>query len=385
MAYGQNMNAPNSGIASLMAMRGRRGDNTLVHVNPMELKTLNMMAPGGLSQNPATGLPEAFKLKDILPILGGIAGTLFLGPLMGAGALAAGAGAGLGSAAGAAAAGYNRKEILGTGLASGLTAGLLGGSAGAAGKEAAQAAAKEGVTELGTQGAKTLAEQSAQQGFREQLATRLLPDATIDAIGQSAFPGGISQAVGQKAMTAGLETAGGTLLKQAGGAGLGALASNPDLMAMPEPYEGSKPIQSVKTAARPAASREEIDKYIRQGGVMPSFFDPNPYVIQEGIYRSEGGQTSGTEMFAGRVMSNEGDGMSDNVEFDVVGDPQIDTAMLSPDEHVISAAEVAAIGNGSTNVGHRRLEEFRKQLREARGFREEGPQEVDSDILDNLA
>jgi hypothetical protein len=90
-------------------------------------------------------------------------------------------------------------------------------------------------------------------------------------------------------------------------------------------------------------------------------------------------------MFAGRVMSDEGDGMSDNVEFEVVGDPQIDTAMLSPDEHVISAAEVAAIGNGSTNVGHRRLEEFRKQLREARGFREEGPQEVDSDILDNLA
>ena len=384
MAYGQNMNAPNSGIASLMAMRGREGDNTLVHVNPMELKALNMMAPGGLSQNPATGLPEAFKLKDILPILGGIAGTLFLGPLMGAGALAAGAGAGLGSAAGAAAAGYNREEILGTGLASGLTAGLLGGSAGAAGKEAAQAAVKEGAT----QGAKTLAEQAvgaSTGGIREQLATRLLPDATIDAIGQSAFQGGIQAGI-NPAMTAGLEAAGGTLLKQAGGAGIGALASNPNLMAMSEPAKGLKPIQSVKTAQQtPQVSREEIDEFIRKGGVLPPFFSPNPNVITPGIYRSEGGQTSGTEMFAGRVMSDEGDGMSDNVEFEVVGDPQIDTAMLSPDEHVISAAEVAAIGNGSTNVGHRRLEEFRKQLREARGFKEEGPQEVDSDILDNLA
>ncbi len=48
MAYGQNMKAPSSGIASLMAMRGRKGDNTLVHVNPMELRALNSMAPGGL-------------------------------------------------------------------------------------------------------------------------------------------------------------------------------------------------------------------------------------------------------------------------------------------------------------------------------------------------
>ena len=117
---------------------------------------------------------------------------------------------------------------------------------------------------------------------------------------------------------------------------------------------------------------------------MPPFFEPNPFVTQPGIYRQDGGQTS-SEMFAGRVMSDEGDGMSDNVKFEVVGDPQIDIAMLSPDEHVISAAEVAAIGNGSTNVGHRKLEEFRQQLREARGFEKEGPQEVDSNILDNLA
>ena len=70
MAYGQNMNAPMSGLMGLAAMKGRMGDNTLVHVNPMELKSLNAMAgPGGLTQNPTTGLPEAFKIKDILPVL----------------------------------------------------------------------------------------------------------------------------------------------------------------------------------------------------------------------------------------------------------------------------------------------------------------------------
>jgi hypothetical protein len=78
MAYGQNMKAPMAGITGLAALKGRQGDNTLVHVNPMELKALDNMAPGGLTRNPYTGLPEAFKLKDILPALGAIAGGVFL-------------------------------------------------------------------------------------------------------------------------------------------------------------------------------------------------------------------------------------------------------------------------------------------------------------------
>ena len=379
MAYGQNMKAPSSGIASLMAMRGREGDNTLVHVNPMELKALNTMAPGGLTQNPATGLPEAFKLKDILPVLGGIAGTLFLGPLMGAGALAAGAGAGLGSAAGAAAAGYNREEILGTGLVSGLTAGLMGG-AGAAGKEAAKASLKEGATQLGTQGAKTLAEQSAkelgQAGFREGLATKFLPEATLGEIGKSAFVEGAINPIAQRA---GLEAAGGTLLKQAGAAGISALASNPDLMAMPEPAKGSKPIQSVETAQQtPQVSREEIDEFIRKGGVLPPFFSPNPNVITPGIYRSEGGQTSSNKMFSGMVEAATGDGMSDNVAFEVVGDPVIETAMLSPDEYVMDAFTVAALGNGSSDAGARELDNFREELRKKVYGEKEQPKQINA-------
>ena len=374
MAYGQNMNAPNSGIASLMAMRGREGDNTLVHVNPMELKALNMMAPGGLTQNPATGLPEAFKLKDLLPVIGAIAMPFAAPALLGGAAAAGGIGAtlagntalmaGLGGAAGTALAGGNRKEILGSGLLSGVTAGLSGGFGSSASKVAAakDAVAKEGF------------KQGALAGT--ELAQRVGQQTAGDLLGQT------GTALGQKvAGEVGAQT-----LKSAGLAGLSAGLPSMGLFDMPEPTKGLKPIQSVKTAQQtPQVSREEIDEFIRKGGVLPPFFSRNPNVITPGIYRSEGGLTSGTEMFAGRVMSDEGDGMSDNVEFEVVGDPQIDTAMLSPDEHVISAAEVAAIGNGSTNVGHRRLEEFRKQLREARGFREEGPQEVDSDILDNLA
>ena len=66
-----------------MAMQGRGGDNTLVHMSKTELPYLNMLAkssghPQGLPVNPETGLPEANILKSILPVAGAILGGMFL-------------------------------------------------------------------------------------------------------------------------------------------------------------------------------------------------------------------------------------------------------------------------------------------------------------------
>ena len=166
MAYGQNMDAPMSGLMGLAAMKGRQGDNTLVHVNPMELKALNAMAPGGLTTNPTTGLPEAFKLKDLLPALGAVAGAAFLPmmiPALASGsALAAAGAAGLGGAAGTALAGGNKEEIIGSGLMSGATAGL-GSYLGGAGKAA-------------TTGDQTVGEMLAETGVKPatQIPTEVL-------------------------------------------------------------------------------------------------------------------------------------------------------------------------------------------------------------------
>ena len=96
---------PMSGLASLMALQGRGGDTTLVHMNPMEVRRLAALSPDGtLSVNPETGLPEAFKLKDIaalaLPIIGSIALPALAPGLLGTyGTAALGAGLG-GTAAG---------------------------------------------------------------------------------------------------------------------------------------------------------------------------------------------------------------------------------------------------------------------------------------------
>ncbi len=63
--------APYSGLASIMAMNGRYGDTELVHMSKPEIRGLASL--GELTINPETGLPEAFSLGSMLPIVANIA------------------------------------------------------------------------------------------------------------------------------------------------------------------------------------------------------------------------------------------------------------------------------------------------------------------------
>jgi hypothetical protein len=104
-----------------LANRGRYGDTTLVHMTPGEVQGLASL--GQLTINPDTGLPEAFNMKSLLPIIGGIAGSFLLpgiGTALGAGSLGATAiGAGLGTAAGGLLAGQSLGEAALGGVMSG--------------------------------------------------------------------------------------------------------------------------------------------------------------------------------------------------------------------------------------------------------------------------
>ena len=62
MAYLTNREAPNSGLANLLAMKGRMGDTELVHMSKPEINMMERM--GKMTSNPMTGLPEAFSLED---------------------------------------------------------------------------------------------------------------------------------------------------------------------------------------------------------------------------------------------------------------------------------------------------------------------------------
>jgi len=142
--------------AQHLAAKGRNGDSTLVHMTPGEVAGLQALAHAHgkkLTINPETGLPEAFSLKSLLPMIAGVALNTFL---PGAGMAVGSALGGLGGAAGtgllvgggtALATGSLQKGLMaglgaygGAGLAGGLTGAGLAASPAA---QASNAAATE--------------------------------------------------------------------------------------------------------------------------------------------------------------------------------------------------------------------------------------------------
>ena len=148
---------------------------------------------------------------------------------------------------------------------------------------------------------------------------------------------------------------------------------------LPEEEEYKGPTQSAITEMQARPNQPQaVDEFIRKGGAVPQFFD---YRLTQPYIAAEGGQLGDAprgEMFSGMV-EGKGDGMSDEVAFDVVGDPEVDTAMLSPDEYVMDAHTVAALGNGSSDAGAARLDEFRKALREKVYGRKEQPNQINAE------
>jgi len=121
-------------LANNMAAKGRHGDSMLVHMTPNEVAGLNALAQvhgENLTINPETGLPEAFNLKSLLPMI------------IGAGLTATGVGAPMAAAmvgAGYTAATGSLEKGLMAGMGAYGGAGLAGGLS-AAGTAAASTAA----------------------------------------------------------------------------------------------------------------------------------------------------------------------------------------------------------------------------------------------------
>ena len=173
-----------SGLANLMAMKGRGGDNTLVHMSKAELPYLNMLAksagyPQGLPVNPETGLPEANILKTILPVAGAILGGMFLPPLLpsflGTGALATGVGAGLGSFGGSLLSGRSLKDAAIGGLISGGLSGLGAGMFGDQSLMGVSETVGQATPEIVTQGVQQAGSGLPEVGFGTNFGPASLP------------------------------------------------------------------------------------------------------------------------------------------------------------------------------------------------------------------
>jgi hypothetical protein len=119
--------APMSGLANLMAMKGRDNDSMLVHLSPSEVSNLNKLSGNTMTINPHTGLPEGRSrlLEAVLPALLSIGVGIATGGASIPAQMAAQAAAGYG---GARLMGKEHDEALTSAAISGVTAGLFGGT-----------------------------------------------------------------------------------------------------------------------------------------------------------------------------------------------------------------------------------------------------------------
>lgn len=341
--------------AQKLASKGRYGDSYLVHMSEQEVALLDAMAPGGLTTNPDTGLPEAFSVLNILPAIVGIGATM-----MGAGPLAAAAlNAGTGLAVG-----KDPMEALAGGALS-YGAGSIFDAASGAAEAAVQTGAEEAANATIQAGA-----EAAEQ-------------ATTDAAIEAAQVGGEGAAVnfpldfdamngtstwspqGYEAVIAKPEEAWGAAtdyLTTKEGLMHGAYPAALGLAGMMSAYEEPKQIE------KPAVDTSQ--KY----HAAPF---SRTFVSQE--YDPEGRERRYFEYAGGGAVMGPGGGMDDAVAASIEGEQP---ARLSNDEFVIPADVVSALGDGSSQEGHRKLYALLKAIREEKFGNGQQPPKLKKGLAD---
>ena len=155
--------APMSGLANLMAMKGRDNDSMLVHLSPTEVSNLNKISGNTMTINPDTGLPEGRSrfLEAALPAILSIGAGIATGGMSTYAQMAAAAAA---SGVGAKLTGKSDEEALNSALLGGATAGIFGGT----GTEALKGATAEGVKGATTNAAKLASSKAIEQQLLAQ-------------------------------------------------------------------------------------------------------------------------------------------------------------------------------------------------------------------------
>lgn len=401
--------------ASQLAAQGRGGDSMLVHMRPDEVASMQQMArQAGTSMtvNPVTGLPEAFKLKDLFNIntytdpiqkgmksvgLGGLYNTIsdagkFVGQnaqyilpfipggafaSVGLGGLATPLGRGiLGGVAGTF--GGGGRPNLKRGLMAGLTSyglssayeGLqaAGGGAAPVGQsydafgspvEAGSAAATSADVTAATPGAATrpmsLEFDAAKKGISNLMSSdKAVREAATTALGKDF----------------GMGKAYATMMGVTG---------TMDLDAQEQQLEAARAAgqiaeqQYAQMKARIAAARKRAEDAMRanpyrfaMGGDVPLVMKgpPDNELAPYGLAR--GG--------IARFIDGPGDGMSDSIPATI---DETQPARLADGEFVIPADVVSHLGNGSTKAGAKQLYSMMDRVRQARTGTKQQGREID--------
>jgi hypothetical protein len=78
----------------------------------------------------------------------------------------------------------------------------------------------------------------------------------------------------------------------------------------------------------------------------------------------------------GMVQEEIGDGMSDNVSYDVANGGDITEARISQDEYIVDANQVREIGDGDADEGAARLDKIREEIRQQAYGTTKQPKEI---------
>jgi hypothetical protein len=146
---------------------------------------------------------------------------------------------------------------------------------------------------------------------------------------------------------------------------------------------GNTPIGSTEVApqAQSDLSQYSFNPYVEGMGFGQASQTPQtPFGMNYGDYSFGMPQYAGggaiQKAAAGKLVTGDGDGMSDDIRANINGDQE---ARLADGEFVIPADVVSHIGNGSTDAGAEKLYTMMDRIRKARTGRTKQAPEIDAD------
>ena len=353
MAYLTNRNAPISGLANLLAMRGRRGDTELVHMSKPEIDMMERM--GKMTSNPATGLPEAFSLEDEME---GLVSLMEMPNAKDA-----------------------MKDLMEYGKEKLKSLTMKDIEKEMPAPQQQQIPIQRPMPQP-QQGAMTNLRSGGLASFGQHIQRQLMEKAREESGGD--IDPFLDEVEGMAEERFGIEFNGGgiggqqpmmppSIQPRPMTPNLGQPRPMPfprpnvigpavDRFPIGFPYQQTKPLgsqdpgkileirQNMKDSAK--IFKEAIDK-LRSG--QSQYKDGGIIGLAEGMRPKD--------YFEGQIYDDRGDGMSDDIDFKVEGDPIIKRAKLSADEYVLPADLVAMLGNGSSDAGAKKLDAFTKEMR----------------------
>ena len=132
-------------------------------------------------------------------------------------------------------------------------------------------------------------------------------------------------------------------------------------------YEGGKMVDGGKVAG---------DDYVIDAYTVAALGNGSSEAGGEMLDKALPVATNDDNSAVGMVEAPTGDGMSDNVAYEVEGGGDITQARISKDEYIVDENQVKALGDGDADKGAKRLDELREEIRKQAYGTTKQPKEI---------